>query len=147
VARLAASVEVDATVEQTWDAAVDWQAQSQWTCLSSVRATSGGGRGLNATIEAKTGLGPLSLNDPMEIAEWDPPHRLVLRHVGPFVRGDATWEVTGLPGGRSRFEWSEVLESPGFLLAGVYVLGVPVLGVLMRVSVARFSRWAPRRHR
>lgn len=140
-----ASVEVDATAEETWDAAVDWPGQKHWVLASSVRATSGGGRGVNATVEAKTGFGPLAIHDPMEIVEWDPPHRLVLRHVGPLVRGDAVYEVTRIPGGRSLLVWSEELEAPGRLLTGVYAVGVPLFGVLIRISLRRFARWVPKR--
>jgi hypothetical protein len=145
MARVAARVEIDATAEEAWEAAVDWPGQHKWVLASTVRATSGGGRGVNATLEARTGWGPLSLADPMEIVEWDPPHRLVLRHVGPFVRGDAIYEVTRLPDGRSALEWSEVLEAPGVLLSGVYAIGVPLFGVMIRLSLRRFARWVPRR--
>ncbi len=145
MARVASSVEIDATPEETWEAAVDWPAQHRWVLASSVRATSGGGRGVNATVEARTGLGPFALSDPMEIVEWDPPHRLVLRHVGPFVRGDAVYEVTRLPEGRSKLEWSEVLEAPGPLLSGAYAVGVPLFGLLIKLSLRRFARWVPNR--
>ncbi|MCU4187433.1 SRPBCC family protein [Acidiferrimicrobium sp. IK] len=145
MAKVGASVEIDATPEETWDAAVDWPGQRHWVLASSVRATSGGGRGVNATLEARTGFGPLSLSDPMEIVEWDPPHRLVLRHVGPFVRGDAIYKVTRLADGRSKLEWSEVLEAPGALLSGVYAVGVPLFGLMIKVSLHRFARWVPKR--
>jgi hypothetical protein len=145
VATVSASVDIDATQEETWDAATDWSAQRHWVLASSTRPTSGGGRCLNATLEATTGFGPLAIKDPMEVAEWDPPHRLVLRHVGTLVRGDAVYEVTRLPEGRSRLTWSETLEAPGVLLAGVYFVGVPLFGLLIRVSLSRFARWVPRR--
>lgn len=145
MARVSASVELDATAEETWEAAVDWPGQRRWVLASSVKATSGDGRGVNATVEARTGIGPLALHDPMEIVEWDPPHRLRLRHVGAFVRGDAVYEVTRLPDGRSKLEWSEMLEAPGMLLSGLYALGVPIFGVVIRLSLRRFARLVPQR--
>ncbi len=147
MATVSASVDIDATQEETWEAAIDWPGQRHWVLASTVRPTSGGGRGLNATVEATTGIGPFAIKDPMEIAEWDPPHRLVLRHVGSFVQGDATYEVSRLPSGRSRLVWTENLEAPGALLAGVYLVGVPLFGLLIRVSLARFARWVPTRRR
>lgn len=145
MATVSAGTEVEATAEETWEAAVDWPNQRRWVLASSVRVTSGGGRGQGATVEARTGFGPLVLSDPMEVVEWDPPHRLVLRHVGPLVRGDATYEVTRLPDGRSRLQWSETLEAPGALLAGAYAVGVPVFGLVIKLSLRRFARWVPER--
>jgi uncharacterized protein YndB with AHSA1/START domain len=140
-----AAIDVNATAEETWEAAVDWGQQGRWVLASKVRVTSGDGRGAGATIEASTGVGPLALRDPMEIVEWDPPHRLVLRHVGPFVRGDATYVVDRRPGERSRLEWTETLEAPGPLLRGVYAVGVPLFGIMIRLSLRRFARWVPER--
>ena len=145
VPTLRAQVDLDVTAEQAWEAAVDWPQQSAWVLASSVKVTSGGGRGVGATIEASSGFGPLVLRDPMQVVEWDPPHRVTLRHVGPFVRGDAVYEVERLPGGRSRLVWFESLDAPGPLLGVVYALGTPVFGLMVRLSLRRFARWAPTR--
>jgi uncharacterized protein YndB with AHSA1/START domain len=145
MATVTATIDVDATVEETWEAAIDWAQQGRWVLASSVKVTSGDGRGVGATVEARTGIGPLALHDPMEIVEWDPPKRLVLRHVGPFVRGDAIYELERHPGERSRLVWTETLEAPGPLLRGLYAVGVPLFGVMIRLSLRRFARWVPER--
>jgi hypothetical protein len=135
-----AQIDLDATAQETWEAAVDWPAQQRWVIASSVRVTSGGGRGVGATVEAVTGAGPLALRDPMQIVEWDPPHRVVLRHVGPFVRGEAIYVVERLPGGRSRLVWIEELDPAGPLLKVAYAVGTPVFSLIVRLSLRRFVR-------
>ncbi|HET9692044.1 MAG TPA: SRPBCC family protein [Acidimicrobiales bacterium] len=140
-----AHIDLDVTPEQAWEAAVDWPGQSAWVIGSSVRATSGGGRGVGATIEAVTGIGPLALHDPMQIVEWDPPHRVVLHHVGTLVRGDAVYEVERLPGNRSRLVWAETLQASGPVLRVAYAVGTPLFGVMVRWSLRRFARVAAKR--
>lgn len=63
---------------------------------------------------ARTGVGPLGFDDPMEVTLWDPPRRVVLHKLGRVVRGDAT--ITVEPQGPgSAVTWSEE----------VTVIGVP----------------------
>lgn len=141
--QVAASIEVPLSVEATWAAAVDWPGQRFWVPGSTVQAT--GGAGFGATIEARTGRGPLTIVDPMEVTAWDPPYRAVLAHTGPFVRGMAIYEMTPLGPGRTRFTWTETLDAPAPVLGPVYLIGTPLFGVLIRVALKRFVRWAPNR--
>lgn len=141
--KVSASIEVPLGIEATWEAAVDWPGQQWWVPGSTVRST--GGTGYRSTIEARTGWGPLTIVDPMEITAWDPPYRVVLAHTGKFVQGSALYEMEALGPDRTRFTWTEILEAPASILGPVYAVGTPMFGGLIRVALRRFARWAPTR--
>jgi hypothetical protein len=67
-------------------------------------------------------------------------------HTGRVVRGTAAFETEELPGGRTRFLWTEWLVLPFGLLGEVaFALVRPVFVAGIRVSLRRFARWAPTR--
>lgn len=137
MSELGASVEIDAPAKAVWDAVVDWERQSGWMFLTTVR----GGQGLGARIEAFTGIGPVGFVDSMEVTTWEPPYRCVVRHTGRVVRGTAAFEVEPLGDDRSRFTWVEWLVPPGGRL-GEVSLGFlrPLVLWPLRYSLRRLSR-------
>jgi len=139
-------VVVEAPVEQTWAAAVDWDAQGEWMLGTRVRGTAQDGVGVGGGIEAFTGVGRLGFLDTMEITAWDPPQRCAVLHTGRVVRGTGLFEVRELGEERSVFVWSEQLELP---LGALGRLGWPVVRPLflagVRRSLDRFALWVPRR--
>lgn len=67
---------------------------------------------------ARTGIGKLSFDDPMEVVVWEPPGAdrpgvCRLEKSGRVVRGWALVEVTEAPGGGSRVVWTEELSVRG----------------------------------
>ncbi|GAA5124937.1 SRPBCC family protein [Pseudonocardia adelaidensis] len=135
-------VEVAAPAEVVWQRVTDWAGQGEWMLGTRVRPTSGGdGRRLGATLEAVTGVGPLVVTDRMEIVEWTPPRRCVVRHVGRLVRGEGVFEVLPLGPQRARFVWSELLDLP---LGPLGALGWPLLRPAVRaglvISLRRLER-------
>ena len=131
---------VEAPVEAVWAAVVDWDRQSEWI-LGTVRATTNGGLGLGACVEAYTGVGPLGFLDTMVITEWEPPVRCSVLHTGRVVRGTGAFEVFALPGGRSRFVWSEQLDLPlGRLGRLGWPLARPALVAGVRASLSKLAR-------
>jgi hypothetical protein len=139
-------VVVEAPVEQTWAAAVDWDRQDEWMLGTRVRGTAQDGVGVGGGIEAFTGVGRLGFLDTMEITAWDPPQRCAVLHTGRVVRGTGLFEVRELGEERSVFVWSEQLELP---LGALGRLGWPVVRPLflagVRRSLDRFALWVPRR--
>ncbi len=126
---------VDAPVEAVWAAVTDWERQSDWMLGTTVRGTTHRGVGLGGGIEAWTGLGRGNRRgfvDTMVITEWDPPHRCAVLHTGNVVKGTGLFEVFALPGGRSRFVWSEELELPLGVLGRI---GWPVVRPAMAAGV------------
>lgn len=132
---------VDAPVEAVWAAVVDWDRQSEWMLGTRVRGTTNGGVGLGGGLEAYTGVGPLGFTDPMVITEWEPPHRCTVKHTGRVVRGQGIFEVFALPGGRSRFVWSERLDLPlGVAGRFGWPLVKPAFAAGVRASLTRLAR-------
>jgi hypothetical protein len=131
---LTVRVDVDATPQAVWRKLTDWEGQGDWMLATRVEVTGGGdGRRVGATLEAVTGVGPLGITDRMEIVEWTPPRRCVVRHLGRVVRGEGIFEVVPLPAGRARLLWSELLDLPFGLLGR---LAWPVVAPLFRAGVA-----------
>ena len=136
MSELVASVEVGAPAQAVWDAVVDWDVQSEWMFLTSVR----GGHGEGAYVEAFTGVGRIGFLDTMEITVWDPPRRCVVRHTGRVVRGTAAFEVEPLGPGRSRFTWVEWVVPPlGTLGAAGLGLVRPLVMAPIRYSLRRLA--------
>jgi uncharacterized protein YndB with AHSA1/START domain len=136
------SVDVDAPPDAVWAAVVDWDRQSEWMLLTRVS----GGHGPGAAVEAFTGIGPIGFLDTMTITDWRPPLRCEVRHTGRVVRGSAAFEVEPLPGGRSRFVWSEWLVLPlGLVGRFGFALLRPLVVAGINYSLRRFARWVPTR--
>ena len=136
MASLTLSVDVDAPVERTWQAAVDWERQGEWVLGTTVRATTQDGIGVGGGLEAFTGIGKVGFLDTMEITAWEPPHRCEVLHTGRVVRGTGLFEVQERPGG-SRFVWHETLDLP---LGAVGRLGWPIVRPLFAAGVQRSLR-------
>ncbi|MCX6464961.1 MAG: SRPBCC family protein [Pseudonocardiales bacterium] len=149
--RVELTVPVDVNVPATvlWDAVTDWPGQGEWMLGTRVEVVGGGeGRHLGAGLRAVTGVGPLGVVDTMEIVEWDPPKRCVVRHTGRVVRGDGVFEVLELGPERSRFLWSELLDLP---LGALGRFGWPLVRPSFRWGVERslhaMARLAEQRYR
>lgn len=140
-ARLVLSVDVDAPVSRTWEAAVDWDSQGEWMLGTRVRGTAQAGVGVGGGIEAFTGVGPLGFLDTMEITRWEPPRCCEVLHTGRLVRGTGTFTVEERPGDRSRFVWEESLVLPLGRLGRVgWLLLRPLFAAGVRMSLRRFAR-------
>ena len=141
MAQVSASVDIAASVEQTWRAVMDWSRQGEWIPATRVRATAGSGDAVGDRVVARTALGRLGFDDPMEIVRWEPPHVCEVRHLGRVVRGTGTFVVEPAGAGRSRFVWSEQLTVPGGRAGELaFRLTRPVTGLLLRLALRRLAR-------
>jgi carbon monoxide dehydrogenase subunit G len=133
---IAAHVLVPADADRVWRLVTDWDRQRDWMLGTQVS----GGQGLGATVVARTGIGPVGFEDTMEITQWDPPRRCVVRHTGRLIRGLGLFEVAQA-GGVSQFSWTEQLELPVPVPRPVrrWVL-LPVASWVMATSLRRFAR-------
>jgi hypothetical protein len=141
-ADLTVAVDVDAPAADVWAAVTDWAGQGEWMLGTTVAVDGpGDGRALGARLVATTGVGPLVVSDPMEVVEWDPPRRCVVRHLGSVVRGEGVFEVVELGPDRAQFAWTEALELPlGRLGALGWPLVRPAFRLGVRVSLERMAR-------
>ena len=127
-------VVVQAPVEAVFAAFGQWSEQGRWMLGTRVEVRSGDGAGVGSELAAWTGAGPAGFWDTMVITRWEPPYRVDVLHTGSVVRGTGTMEVVALPGGRSRFIWSELLDLP---LGAVGRLGWPLARPTFRYGVKR----------
>jgi hypothetical protein len=131
---LTVPVDVNVPADAVWRKVTDWNGQRDWMLATRVEVTGAGdGRHAGAFLTAVTGVGPVGVTDRMEIVEWDPPRRCVVRHLGRVVRGEGVFEVVQLDAGRSRLLWSELLDLP---LGRLGRLGWSVLAPVFRAGVA-----------
>ncbi|MET9932862.1 MULTISPECIES: SRPBCC family protein [unclassified Streptomyces] len=129
--------------EEVWRRLTDWPAHGRRVPLTRTRVLTPGPNGVGTRFTARTGIGRLSFDDPMEVVRWEPPSagrpgacRLV-KH-GRVVRGWALIEVAEAPGGGCRVVWTEELTvrgvpralDPVLARAGRVVFGRAVDGLL-----------------
>jgi hypothetical protein len=122
---------VPLSLDEAWRRVTEWPRHGEVMPLTRVTAD-------DRRVRARTGVGPLSFLDPMEITVWSPPTReggeggvCRLEKRGRVVLGWAELEVRPGPGGRARVVWREdvrVRFLPRFLdgvvrVAGRYVFG------------------------
>jgi hypothetical protein len=140
---LTVPVDVRAPAEAVWRTVTDWPGQGDWIIGTRVEVEGGGdGRHLGARLRAFTGVGRVGFLDTMEIVEWDPPRRCLVRHTGKVVRGDGVFEVVPLASERARFLWTELVDLP---LGAVGVLGWRAAAPAVRWGIARSLRTMARR--
>ena len=125
---------------RVWQVALDWSRQHEWIWATRVS----GGAAAGAAVAARTGLGPAGFTDTMEITEWDPPRRAVVRHTGRVVRGTGIFEVvpiSGGPGNGAEFRWTERMPVPAPLAGPVGErLLTPIGRWFLQTSLRRLAR-------
>ncbi|MFF8380213.1 SRPBCC family protein [Streptomyces sp. NPDC015661] len=106
--------------EEVWHRLTDWPAHGRQVPLTRTTVLTPGPNGTGTRFTARTGIGPLSFDDPMEVVRWEPPTAdrpgvCRLEKYGRVVRGWAQMEVTGTRarGGGSRVVWTEDLSVRG----------------------------------
>ncbi|KES08578.1 hypothetical protein BU52_00600 [Streptomyces toyocaensis] len=99
-------------LDEAWRRLTTWPRHGDVVPLTRITVTTPPPAGEGTAFVARTGLGPLSFDDPMEVTVWRPPAgdspglcRLEKR--GRAVRGWAEIEVRPGPGGRARVIWRE----------------------------------------
>lgn len=102
-------------LDETWRRLTAWHRHGDAVPLTRVTVTTAPPTGPGTRLVARTGLGPLAFDDPMEVTVWEPPGdgapgRCRLEKRGRVVRGWAEIEVRPGPGGRTRVRWHEELS-------------------------------------
>ena len=132
---------LNAPPERVWKALTDWERQALWMPDVAWIRVVGPERELNARVAVRTKvLGVPFITDKLKVVVWEPPRRLVVRHLG-LVRGTGEWRLDRM-GDRTRFTWIEDVRL-GFPWIGGLALSVyePVLRWTLRRSMANLRRW------
>ncbi|WP_333777412.1 SRPBCC family protein [Streptomyces sp. IBSBF 3136] len=106
---------VPLSLEETWRRLTRWPLHGDAVPLTRVTSVPPGPTREGTRVVARSGIGPLAFEDPMEVTVWRPPVdgepglcRLEKR--GRVILGWAQIEVRPGPGGRTRVEWQEELR-------------------------------------
>ncbi|MGV9322363.1 SRPBCC family protein [Streptomyces sp. NPDC003660] len=106
---------VPLSLDEAWRRLTDWPRHGDVVPLTRMTVTTPPPTGVGTRILARSGVGPLVFDDPMEVTVWCPPQddepglcRLEKR--GRVVLGWAEIEVRPGPGGRTRVLWREELR-------------------------------------
>ncbi|CAL9564968.1 hypothetical protein SUDANB58_04719 [Streptomyces sp. enrichment culture] len=132
-------------LDEAWRRLTEWPRHGGAVPLTRVAVATPPPTRPGTIVVARTGVGPLSFDDTMEVTVWEPPRdgapgRCRLEKRGRVVRGWAEIDVRPGPGGRTRVVWREELRVrllPGALDgvlrgAGRYVFGRTVNRLLRR---------------
>ncbi|OIJ88497.1 SRPBCC family protein [Streptomyces colonosanans] len=95
--------------DQAWLRLTDWPRHADVVPLTRVTVLTPPPTGVGTLFVARTGIGPLAFDDPMEVVAWQPPTRCRLVKRGGFVTGWAEIEVRPDDTGHARVVWREEL--------------------------------------
>jgi carbon monoxide dehydrogenase subunit G len=101
--------------DRAWQRLTDWHRHAEVVPLTRVTVSTPAPTDAGTVFVARSGLGPLAFDDPMEVAVWQPPEGAVagrcrlVKH-GSFVTGWAEIEVHPRGDGASRVVWREDLR-------------------------------------
>jgi uncharacterized protein YndB with AHSA1/START domain len=143
VAAITVSADFDASPSAVWrvlepvERHVDWMADAR-----AIRFETSQRRGVGTRYTCETAIGPLRLDDRMEITAWEPERAMGVRHDG-LVTGTGRFELMPLDGGRrTRFTWREELQFPWWL-GGRFAGRLGGASVLRRVWRGNLNRLRP----
>jgi len=153
MSRFRVEVMVAAPVPVVWARLTDWPTHARLAPFTRVELIGSGDRPGTGFV-ARTGIGPLSFDDPMVIEEFrlptevvepgtEPAARLRVRKTGRVVLGQveaALWPVAG-PIARTRLVWDEEIRlAPVWLTRPVEPVIGWVAGFGYRSSLRRLAR-------
>ncbi|MFH9985396.1 SRPBCC family protein [Streptomyces luteogriseus] len=102
-------------LDEAWRRITRWPLHGDAVPLTAVGVVPPGPTREGTLVVARSGAGPLTFDDPMEVTVWQPPQdgapgmcRLEKR--GRVVLGWAELEVRPGPGGRTRVVWREEIR-------------------------------------
>jgi hypothetical protein len=112
MSRIKVSTMIDAPRDRVWTVVRDIASHVDWMeDADAIRFTSRTHRGVGATFECDTKIGPFRLTDRMEVTEWREGRTIGIRHVG-LVTGTGRFTLARRRHGRTRFTWEERLTFP-----------------------------------
>ena len=114
--------------EAIWELITDWEHQGDWMLeASDFVVVSDRRAGVGVEAEATIRIGGVQTRDRVRVAEWEPPRRLVIEHLG-WVAGRGVIELTPVAGERTHVWWREELQPP---LGALGALGMRAFKPLM----------------
>jgi uncharacterized protein YndB with AHSA1/START domain len=134
------SVVVNAPLEETWAIVADIPLQLEWMAeMRDIRITTPGPTRVGTRGEATVRIGGISVTDPVEVTEFQPPNRYAIRHEGLFTGGGLITLEASADGQTTTVRWEETLIPP--LLPELGALAqAPILRAIFQGDLARLKR-------
>jgi len=148
--RLEIATEIAATPELVWHVLADWEGQSRWIPLTTVRVETPHRTGLGVRVAALSGFWvgrlPVGLLDRFIVTGWSPPDgdqaELEILHLGPYFTGEGVFRLEGHAGGTT-VTCTEVFTVPGGPLGQLLArLALPALRAGFARSLDDFAALA-----
>ena len=112
MATIRVSTQIQASVEEVWAVVENVADHVNWMKDAESITFIGGRRsGVGTQFDCATKVGPIRLNDRIEITEWIPRESIGVIHEG-LVKGEGRFSLTTDPGGGTLFMWEETLHFP-----------------------------------
>ncbi|MFB7914448.1 SRPBCC family protein [Streptomyces sp. NPDC056061] len=135
---------------ECWRRVTDWERHAERVPLTRITVVPGVATGAGTVFVARTGVGPLGFDDPMEVVRWAPPVAgraglCLLEKRGSPVRGRASIDVRPAESG-SRVVWVEELRVrglPGWTDPLIAAAGRRVFGRVLDDLLGRPERSGP----
>jgi uncharacterized membrane protein len=133
-------VVVDAPIERTWAVLADVEGQPRWMHdLKSVRIDTPGPIGPGTRATGRVRILGITVEDPVEITEFEPPSRFAIAHEGLFTGSGLITLEPGADGTTTIVRWEEVLVPPVLPEVGALVMR-PILGAVFQADLHRLAR-------
>jgi uncharacterized protein YndB with AHSA1/START domain len=129
---------IDAPIERVWAELADIEGQPRWMHeMKSVRLLTPPPVGVGTRGEATVRVFGVSVTDPVEVTEFEPPHRFAIRHEGTVTGGGRITLERGADGTTTILRWDETLIAP--LLPDLTArLQAPLFGAIFQADLERF---------
>lgn len=132
-------VVVDAPIEATWSVLADVERQPEWMHdLKAVRLLTEGPARVGTRAIGTVRILGITVEDPVEIVEFEPPHRFAIRHEGLFTGGGILTLEPGADGTTTIVRWEELLLAP-LLPHLAAVLQYPVFREVFQADLHRLA--------
>jgi uncharacterized membrane protein len=130
---------IDAPIERVWAEVAAIEGQPRWMHdMKSVRVVTPGWVTVGTEAVAEVRIFGVSVQDPVRITEFEPPHRFGISHLGAFKgRGLITLE-SGADDTTTIVRWEEHLIPPLLPHLGALVL-TPTLGSIFQADLVRLK--------
>ena len=133
-------VVVDAPIEATWAVLADLGLQPEWMRdIRSLRVATPGPTGVGTRAEATVRILGISVRDPVEVTEFEPPVRYAIRHDGLFTGVGLITLEAGADGRTTVVRWEETLVPPLLPELGA-IVQAPILRAIFQADLHRFGR-------
>lgn len=133
-------VVVDAPIEETWTILADIPLQPEWMReMKRVQVLTPDPVGVGTRGLATVRILGVAVTDPVEVVEFEPPVRFVIRHDGLFTGGGVITLEPGADGTTTIVRWDETLVPPVLPELGA-VVQAPILRSIFQADLHRLKR-------